>query len=68
MKNERREGGVRERERVWVKEGNLISVLVKPNLFWKATETARCRYADLHGWREEKCPILRYGDFFWDVQ
>lgn len=32
---------------VCVKEGNLISVLIKPNLFWRVTETAPCRHADL---------------------
>lgn len=41
---------------MWVKEGNLISVLIKPNLFWRVTETARCHYADLHGWGEETGP------------
>lgn len=35
--------------------GNLISVLIKSNLFWRVTETARCHYADLHGRGEEKC-------------
>lgn len=30
-----------------MEEGNLISVLIKPNLFWMATETAPCHYADL---------------------
>lgn len=45
---------VRERDSVWVKEGNLISVLIKPNLFWRVTETARCHYADVHGWGEER--------------
>lgn len=29
-----------------MEEGNLISVLIKPNLFWMATETAPCHYAD----------------------
>lgn len=27
--------------------GNLISLLIKPNLFWRVTETASCHYADL---------------------
>lgn len=67
MKKERREGRVRGRERVWVKEGNLISVLIKPNLFWRATETAWCLYANLHGQREEST-THRYGDFLQDVQ
>lgn len=30
-----------------MKEGNLISVLIKPNLFWMVTETAPCHHAAL---------------------
>ncbi len=41
-----------------VKGGNLISVLIKPNLFWRVTETAPCHYADLEGWREEERLML----------
>lgn len=29
-----------------MEEGNLIPVLIKPNLFWMATETAPCHHAD----------------------
>ena len=55
----RRERGRRKarggkRDRVRVKGGNPISVLIKPNLFWRVTETAPCHYADLRGRREEK--------------
>lgn len=42
-----------------VKGGNLISVLIKPNLFWRVTETAPCHYADLQARGEEKGPSLR---------
>lgn len=41
-----------------VKGGNLISVLIKPNLFWRVTETAPCHYADLEGWRKEEHPSM----------
>lgn len=46
-----------------VKGGNLISVLIKPNLFWRVTETAPCHYADLQGRGEEEglSLILRDG-------
>lgn len=37
-------------------QGNLISVLIKPNLFWRVTETALCHYADLQDRGEEKRP------------
>lgn len=45
-----------ERNSERAKEGNLISVWIKPNLFLRVTETARCYYADIqyvHGWRED---------------
>lgn len=62
-RNREKEGGEmreKERERVRVKGGggNLISVLIKPNLFWRATETALCHYADQQGWGEVECPSL----------
>lgn len=45
------------------KRGNLISVLIKPNLFWRVTETAWCHQADLQSWGEERrpSPILSEG-------
>lgn len=61
-KREKVGGGNRGRERdgLWVGGwkgggGNLISIPIKSNLFWRVTETARCHYADLRGWGEEKC-------------
>lgn len=60
-RNREKEGGEmreKERERVRVKGGNLISVLIKPNLFWRVTETALCHYADQQGWGEVECPSL----------
>lgn len=50
------EGGKKTRSRKVGKGegGNLIPALIKPNLFWRATETAPCHYADLYTMEEEE--------------
>lgn len=71
IQGKKKVGGQTQRERGWRQEragkrdrvrekggGNPISVPIRPNLFWRVTKTARCHYADLQGWREEKHPSL----------
>ena len=45
----RRKERAGKRDGLRVKWSNLISVLIKPNLFWRVTETAPCHHADLQG-------------------
>lgn len=45
---------------MWLKDGNLISVLIKLYLFWRVTETALCHYADLG--RGERSDTRGYGE------
>lgn len=45
---------------MWLKDGNLISVLIKLYLFWRVTETALCHYADLG--RGESSDTCGYGE------